>query len=70
MIIVLVVFFYSVLVIFEYRPLYKQKGASDFNVNVILGILSFIIAILLALDIKIPSPARPLKDIIEMVLGK
>jgi len=70
LIIVLVVFFYSLLVLFEYIPLYKQKIIRDFKVNVIFGIISVTIAVLLSLGIKIPSPAKPLKDLVELLLGK
>lgn len=67
---ILVLFAYGLLIVFEFIPLYKRNEARDFKVNMILGILSLTIAILLSLDIKIPSPAKPIKDLIDLMLGK
>ena len=61
---------YSFLAIYEFIPLYKQKLWHDFLLNVILGFFSFTIAILLCLNIKIPSPVKPIRDFIISIFGK
>jgi hypothetical protein len=66
----LVVMGYSILAFFEFRPLLKQKLWRDFWMDAILGVLSFTIAILLCLDVKIPSPEKPIRELITSVFGK
>jgi hypothetical protein len=61
---------YTILVIYEFVPLYKQKQWKDLWVNAGLGLFSLCIAVLLCFDIKIPSPADPIKDVITSVFGK
>lgn len=67
---VLAIIGYTFLAIYEFIPLYKQKYWKDFWVNAILGIFSFIIAILLCLDVQIPSPAKPIGKLIISIFGK
>lgn len=67
---ILVILIYSVLIIYDLRPLYKQKLWKDFWANLILGTLSFTIAILLSLNIKIPSPEKPIREFIVSIFGK
>jgi uncharacterized membrane protein len=67
---ILVIIAYSFLVIFEVKPLFKQKLWQDFWVNVVLGSFSFTIAILLCFDIKIPSPSNPIQEFITSIFGK
>jgi hypothetical protein len=68
--VVLVLFGYAVLVIYEFIPLYKQKQWSDFWVNSILGAISITLALLLSFDIKIPSPARSILDVVNTISGR
>lgn len=68
--IALVVMGYSILGFFEFSPLLKQKLWRDFWMDAILGVLSFTIAILLCLDVKIPSPEKPIRELITSVFGK
>lgn len=67
---ILVILCYSVLIIYELIPLYKQKLWQDFWANVILGTLSFTLAILISLNIKIPSPEKPIRELIVSIFGK
>lgn len=67
---VLVLFGYALLAVYEFVPLYKQKLWNDFSVNTALGIISFIIALLLSLDVKIPSPEAPIRYVITILFGK
>lgn len=68
--IILVIVGYSFLVIYEFIPLYKQKYWNDFWTNAVLGIISFTIAILLCLNVEIPSPEKPIRELIIFMFGK
>lgn len=61
---------YTFLAIYEFIPLYKQKLWHDFWTNAVLGIFSLTFAILLCLDVKIPSPIQPIQDLIISIFGK
>ena len=67
---VLVVIGYSFLAIYEFIPLYKQKLWQEFWINAVLGIFSFTIAILLCLNVEIPSPEKPIRELITSIFGK
>jgi hypothetical protein len=67
---VLAIIGYAFLAIYEFIPLYKQKLWNDFWVNTVLGIFSFTIIMLLCLDVKIPSPVKPIQDLITSIFGK
>jgi hypothetical protein len=66
----LVIAAYTLLVIYEFIPLYKQRLWRDFSANAVLGILSFTTAMLLSFKVKIPSPAVPIQDFITSIFGK
>ena len=70
LLIILVVLGYSLLAVYEFVPLYKQQLWRDLWSNAILGILSFSIAMLLCLNVKIPSPEKPLRELIVYIFGK
>lgn len=61
---------YCLLAVYEFVPLYENKEKNDFIINSILFIFSFIIAILLCLGIKLPSPAPFIQKIIISLIGK
>ncbi|MDD7792877.1 hypothetical protein [Clostridium sp. 'White wine YQ'] len=63
--IAIVIFSYIVIVFFDLIELYKNNIKRDFYVALILCITSFVVAILLSLDVKIPSPAKPIADFIK-----
>ncbi|AEY68027.1 hypothetical protein Clo1100_3916 [Clostridium sp. BNL1100] len=65
-----VVIGYTLLVIFDFIPLYKKKLWHDFWLNSFLGLLSFIIAALISFNVKIPSPAKPIETLITSIFGK
>lgn len=67
---VLVIIGYSFLAIYEFIPLYKQKFWNDFWINAVLGLFSFTIAILLCLNVEIPSPETPIRELITSIFGK
>lgn len=66
----LVVIAYAILSIYEFLPLYKQKLWRDFWTNAVLTLLSFTIAVLLSLGVKIPSPEAPIREFITSIFGK
>lgn len=61
---------YSILVMYEFIPLYKEKLWRDFWVNSFLGLCSFLFAIALTFGLKVPSPSIPIQRIIEFIIGK
>jgi hypothetical protein len=67
---ILVIMLYSLLAIFEFRILYKQKRWNDFWTNAVLGIFSLTVAILLCLNVKIPSPVKPIQNLVTSIFGK
>lgn len=67
---IFVIMAYSVLAIFEFKLLYKQKRWNDFWTNIVLGILSITVAILLCFNVKIPSPAKPIQNLVTSIFGK
>ena len=67
---VLVIIGYLFLAIYEFIPLYKQKLWQEFWINAVLGIFSFTIAILLCLNVEIPSPETPIRELITSIFGK
>jgi hypothetical protein len=67
---VLAIIGYTILIIYEFIPLYKQKLSRDFWADTVIGILSFTIAILLCMDVRIPSPEKPIREFIFMIYGK
>lgn len=68
--ILLVIAGYVLLIFYESKSLYKKKMWKDFWMNIILGSFSFTVAILISLDIKIPSPVTPIRDFIISIFGE
>ncbi len=42
----------------------------DYLINGILGALSLTLAVLLSLNVKIPTPLRPIEHLITLILGR
>lgn len=61
---------YTLLVFIEFIPLYKKRPRREFWVTTGFGVLSLAIAILLSFGIKIPSPEKPIRELITMLFGK
>lgn len=68
--IIMAVVVYFLLAAYEFIPLYKQKLWKDFWIDIVLWSLSFTAAILLCLNVKIPSPERPIREFITYIFGK
>ena len=60
--VIITVLGYILLGIYEFVPLYKEGKWAEFKVNLGLGIVSFTVAVLLSLDVKIPSPGKPIAE--------
>ncbi|MDF2557247.1 MAG: hypothetical protein K0R71_1075 [Bacillales bacterium] len=61
---------YILLFFIDFKPLYKQKRWSDFWVNTFIGVVTFTMAMLLSFGVKIPSPEKPIRELITMLFGK
>ncbi|HEY8422219.1 MAG TPA: hypothetical protein VIL05_10835 [Thermoclostridium sp.] len=61
---------YALLGIYEFVPLYKEKMWKEFYVNLGLALISFTVAFLISINVKIPSPARQFEAIIYSLTGK
>lgn len=66
----LVIIIYFVLAIYEFVPMYKQKLWKEFWINAVLFTTSFTMIILISLNIKIPSPEKPIREFITSIFGK
>jgi hypothetical protein len=60
---------FSLYIIIDLIPAILQKKWKVFWVYVILIICSYIIFFLHELDIKVPSPAAPLKKLVLFIIG-
>lgn len=67
--IVLSLFVYSLYILFDLVPLYINKQLKLFWVYSILLIIALSITILVGLEVKIPSPAEPLKRMVVAIWG-
>ena len=66
----LVIIAYVLLAVIDLVPLYRQKLWRDFWVNAVIGVFSLTIAALISMDVKIPSPVRPIRDFITTIFGR
>jgi hypothetical protein len=67
---ILVIFAYLIILVFECIPLFKKKDIGKIILYLTLGILSMAISMLLTLGVNLPSPANFLKNVVEMIFGK
>jgi hypothetical protein len=67
---VLAIIGYTFWAIYEFIPLYKQKLWHDFWANAVLVAFSFSIVMLLCFNVEIPSPEKPIRELIISMFGK
>lgn len=67
---IVVILFYIVIILVDQVNLLKQGLKKDFYISSLMCILSFIIAVSLALKIDIFSPAKPIENIFKFMLQK
>lgn len=68
-IIVVFLFTVSLYILRDLIPLFREKQWKVFWIYTIILFLDFILVILTALDVSIPSPSFPLKKIILSIFG-
>ncbi|MNN09693.1 MULTISPECIES: hypothetical protein [Clostridium] len=68
--VVIVITIYIIIVFIDQVTLFKSGEKRDFYVSAVMCLISFIIAILLALKISIYSPAKLIESLIKNFLGK
>lgn len=68
MTIIIMIAAYLPLIWMDSRKLYHKKSKTDFYSNASLYLLSFIMAILLALHVDIPGPSLLIKNVVDSVL--
>jgi len=66
---VFVVLLYAFIVIFELIPMIKKSRKKDLWIYVVGLAASFIVAVLISFDVKLPSPSKAITDIIMMLTG-
>jgi len=59
--------FYTLILIFDLIPLAKKKKWKAYFLTLPIFILTYVVSILYALNVDIPSPATPIKDIITFI---
>jgi hypothetical protein len=67
---ILVIAGYSIWAVYELVPLYKQKFWRDFWLDIVMGLLSLSLFLLLCFNVKLPSPEKPIREIIISIFGK
>jgi len=67
---VLIILGYVVIGTIEIVPLYKKNKRKELAVYIIFFMAAFIISLLLSLGVEIPSPAKPIENIVKAILGK
>jgi hypothetical protein len=56
-------------ILLELIPIYQKKQKRLFRVYASMLAAEYILAVLLSLGVKIPSPAEPIKRIVSMIFG-
>lgn len=65
--ITIVTIFYSILILFDLTPIYLKKQWKLFWIYSIMVVVSYMIQVLLILDVKLPTPADPLERMVVFV---
>lgn len=60
---------YIIIVLIDQVQVIKDGYKKDFWVSSCMCLISFTIALLLIIDVRIPSPAKPIKQIVLFILG-
>lgn len=67
---ILIILGYIVIGVIEIVPLYKKNKKKELAVYTIFFMTAFIISLLLSLGVKIPSPAKPIENVVKAITGK
>jgi len=66
---VFVILFYALIVVFELLPMIKKSPKKDLWLFVIGLAISFVLAVLISLNVRLPSPSKGIETIIFMLKG-
>lgn len=67
MLLVLYLFIITLFIIYDLIPIINRKNWKVFIVYTVFIIFSFVLDVLSVFHIKVPSPAVPIKNIIEFI---
>ncbi|KXG74737.1 hypothetical protein [Thermotalea metallivorans] len=68
--VILVILFYLIIGIIEIMPLMGKKQKKELVLYGVLYGIAFVTSILLSLGVDIPSPAKPIENIVIAIMGK
>lgn len=68
--VVLVILAYLIIGVLEVTPLVMNKQKKELTLFSILFGTAFVMSILLSLGVKIPSPAKPIENVVLWIMGK
>lgn len=67
MLITICSFIYLYYIFTDLMPVYKYEKPNVFWIYVSMLAVSYLIHLLIVLDVKLPSPATPIKILVEMI---
>lgn len=67
--VVIYVFLYLAIILFDVIPLIKKKRKKALLIYIPILLLTLVINILHGMGVKIPSPAEPIKEIVNGIFG-
>lgn len=68
MIVVIIIIIYVLVVAFDYVPIIKQKNKGEIILYTSLLILSFILILLIAIEVKLPNPTNLIKYLLKPII--
>lgn len=60
--------YYVIFIFVDIIPMYKKKEYSNLWKYLLLFGTSFVLTVLMAMEVKIPSPAKPIKEVVMYVV--
>lgn len=70
MVLIIIVCVYIVFLLIDFLPLIKEKKWKELVIFSVVFFSSLLISILLIQGVKIPSPAKPIEEIVTAIFGK
>ncbi|PKM94849.1 MAG: hypothetical protein CVU84_07955 [Firmicutes bacterium HGW-Firmicutes-1] len=68
--VILILILYILVVLLDFMPIYKQRNKKSNLIYIGLIIIAITLSIAIEMGIDIPSPAKPLKNIVSYLIGK
>lgn len=66
----IVTLLYAVIGFSEIYPLVKNKRKKELVLYSVTFSAAFILSLLLSLGVKVPSPAKPIEEVVKFFMGK